>query len=208
MWEAWNIHHHRGRDQHWTTIKRSNVRKQKLVSTPIPSYVLVAWKRPSWRSQDVFIISRCCGNRWRSNWVRVEHFTRISDIVYFQEIQKDFEKKNIQPENFSYRIIFMSMLNDILSKTDDENCISNAKKVNPELEKRWYRDSRSTTAVGSHSQQNGTAIQRHWSFYLHKYQWPLWNLKQWKCWYLLRTWHLEKRCKEARACGSLKEQEN
>ena len=23
MWEAWNINHHHGRDQHWTTIKRS-----------------------------------------------------------------------------------------------------------------------------------------------------------------------------------------
>ena len=50
-------------------------------------------------------------------------------LFIFQETQKDCEEKNLQPENFSYRIIFMSMLNDFLSKTDDENCISNAKKV-------------------------------------------------------------------------------
>ena len=38
-------------------------------------------ERPIWRSQDVFIISRCCGNRRRSNWIRLEKFPRIFDIV-------------------------------------------------------------------------------------------------------------------------------
>ena len=59
----WNIHHNHGRDQHGSTIKRSNGRKQKLVSTLIPFYVLVWWNRvqssrkkmekPSWGSQYV-----------------------------------------------------------------------------------------------------------------------------------------------------------
>ena len=46
-----------------------------------------------------------------------------------QEIQKDLERENIQPEEFKERIIFMSMFNDIERKTNDVNCISNAEKV-------------------------------------------------------------------------------
>ena len=37
--------------------------------------------------------------------------------------------KNIQPEEFKDPIIFMSMFNDVESKKDDENCISNAEEV-------------------------------------------------------------------------------
>ena len=39
------------------------------------------------------------------------------------------EKKNIQPEECKDRIIFMSMINDIEWKTNDENCISNSEKI-------------------------------------------------------------------------------
>ena len=48
------------------------------------------------------------GNRWRSNRIR-EHFPGFSTLSILQEIQKDLEEKNIQPENFEDRIIFMSM---------------------------------------------------------------------------------------------------
>ena len=34
------------------------------------------------------------------------------------------EKQFIQIEDFSDRIIFMSMFNDIVWKTDDDNCVS------------------------------------------------------------------------------------
>ena len=37
---------------------------------------------------------------------------------------------NLQPEEFTDRIIFMSLNIDIEWKTNDENCISNAEKVN------------------------------------------------------------------------------
>ena len=50
-------------------------------------------------------------------------------MSFLQEIQKDLEEQNIQPENFKDRIIFMSMFNDILWKSDDQNCISNAENV-------------------------------------------------------------------------------
>ena len=86
-------------------------------------------ERPSWRSQDAVIIPRCIWNRWRSNWTRAEKFSGFSTLTILQEIQKDLEKENIQLENFSDRIIFMSMFNDIEWKTNDENCISNAEKV-------------------------------------------------------------------------------
>ena len=43
MWEAWIIHYHHGREQHCSTIRRSYGRRQKLVSTHIPFYVLVGW---------------------------------------------------------------------------------------------------------------------------------------------------------------------
>ena len=41
----------------------------------------------------------------------------------------DLGRKNIVPENFKDRIIFMSMFNDIEWKKKDDNCISNAEKV-------------------------------------------------------------------------------
>ena len=66
------------------------------------------------------------------------------------------EEKNIKPDNFKDQIIFMFMFSDILWKSDDQNCISNAEKVKnhakrflprhltflcPGSENRWYGDS-------------------------------------------------------------------
>ena len=59
----------------------------------------------------------------------MEYFPKILIIVYSSKIQKDLERKTIQPEDFEDRIIFMSMFNDILWKTNDENCILKAEKV-------------------------------------------------------------------------------
>ena len=49
-------------------------------------------------------------------------------LAILQEIQKDLGRKNIQPEAFKDRIIFMSMFNDIgwSKRKNDENCILNA----------------------------------------------------------------------------------
>ena len=55
-------------------------------------------ERPTWRHWDVFTISRCSGNRWRSNWTRVEKFQDFSRLSILQEIQKDLIQKNIQPK--------------------------------------------------------------------------------------------------------------
>ena len=56
-------------------------------------------------------------------------FQGFSSLSILQEIQQDLEKKNIQPEECKDRIIFMSMINDIEWKTNDENCISNSEKI-------------------------------------------------------------------------------
>ena len=78
----------------------------------------------------------------------------------------------------------MFMFNDILWKSDDQNCISNAEKVKnyakrfqpghltflgPGSENRWYGDSQGGQWDRT-ANQNGTAIQTNWSSYLHKYQ--------------------------------------
>ena len=56
-------------------------------------------------------------------------FPGFSSLSILQEIQKDVERKDIQPEEFKDRIIFMSMFNDIDWKKNDENCISITEKV-------------------------------------------------------------------------------
>ena len=57
-------------------------------------------------------------------------FPGFSSLAILQEIQKDLARKNIQPEEFKDRIIFMSMFNDIdwSQRKNNENCISNAEK--------------------------------------------------------------------------------
>ena len=55
-------------------------------------------------------------------------FPKFSPLKILQEIQQDLERKNIKPEEFTDRIIFMSMFNDIdwTKRGNDEMCISNA----------------------------------------------------------------------------------
>ena len=57
-----------------------------------------------------------------------KNFPGFSSLSFLQEIQRDLEKREIQPEEFKDGIIFMSIFNDIEWKTNVENCISNAEK--------------------------------------------------------------------------------
>ena len=52
-------------------------------------------------------------------------------LQILQEIHKDLRKRNIEPDKFTDRIIFMSMFNDIdwTRKGNDGICISNSEKV-------------------------------------------------------------------------------
>ena len=40
-------------------------------------------------------------------------FSGFTTLTILMEIQKDLERKNIEPDNFKDRIIFMSLFNDI-----------------------------------------------------------------------------------------------
>ena len=81
----------------------------------------------------------------------IEHFPKI-----FVIISSSWETKNIKPEDFKDRIIFMSMFNDIEWTKNYEKCISNFEEVRnyemkflqghwtfliPGSEEKWYRDS-------------------------------------------------------------------
>ena len=46
-------------------------------------------------------------------FVELEKFPGFTSLQILQEIQRDLAGKNIQPEEFKDRIIFMSMFNDI-----------------------------------------------------------------------------------------------
>ena len=82
-------------------------------------------------------------------------------------------KGQVEGLGFKDRIISMSMFNDIEWKTNDENCISNAEKVENYAMKSldipgsrvgravvWKFFLRSKRRMGFYSQQNGTAMPR------------------------------------------------
>ena len=59
---------------------------------------------------------------WGANRIRVEKFPGFSALQLLHTIQNDLERKRINPEEFSDRIIFMSMFNDIdLEKRGNED---------------------------------------------------------------------------------------
>ena len=82
-------------------------------------------------------------------------FPGHATLQILKEIQKDSQDRNIEPENFEDRIIFISMFNDIewTKSGKSEQCISNSEKVKnyakrfsrgrwaffgPGDEKKWY----------------------------------------------------------------------
>ena len=54
-----------------------------------------------------------------------------TSLEILQKIQNDLQERNIEPEKFEDRIIFMSMFNDIewTQRGNEENCISNYEQV-------------------------------------------------------------------------------
>ena len=57
------------------------------------------------------------------------NFPGFSSLSILGEIQQDLEKRRIQPEEFTDRIIFLSMFDDIARNTNDDNCVWNVEKV-------------------------------------------------------------------------------
>ena len=92
-------------------------------------------------------------------------FPGFSSLSILCEIQNDLVTKNIKPEDFKDRIIFMPMFNDIEWKKNDEKCISNAEEVRNNVMKflqgHW-------TFLGPGSEENCMAI-------------PTIKKREWKC---------------------------
>ena len=58
-------------------------------------------------------------------------FPGLTSLQTLQKIQEDLQERNIEPEMFGDRVIFMSRFNDIdwTAKGNEENCVSNSEKV-------------------------------------------------------------------------------
>ena len=94
-------------------------------------------------------------NRWRTDGIRVEHFPGFTTLGILEEIQKFMTSLQCEPEQINWRIIFMSMCNDIVwgERGNIETCVNNcitvanyARKflpgqksfLGPGSEKKWY----------------------------------------------------------------------
>ena len=58
-------------------------------------------------------VCRIVWNWWRTNWIRVAYFPGITTIEILRQIQESLKARQINPDQFQGRIIFMSMFNDI-----------------------------------------------------------------------------------------------
>ena len=67
-------------------------------------------------------------NWWWANGIRVEYFPGFTALQLCHKIQELLSRSSVTPEKFTRRIIFMSMFNDILwvSKDNEQECESNA----------------------------------------------------------------------------------
>ena len=110
------------------------------MSTQIEFYVLVGWNKdrePQKQDGKDKLMTSGSIPRTKTQLDSTEKQLNSSEknsrgfwtLTFLQEIQKDLEEKNIKPENFKVRIIFMSMFNDILRKSDDQDCISHDETV-------------------------------------------------------------------------------
>ena len=103
MRNAWNIHHFLGRDRCSPMINRWNVRKQKLVSTQIPFYVLVGWNKhrePQYKDGKDKLKTSGSIPRTKMQMDSTEkqlnssgYFPWISNISILKEIQMDLEER-------------------------------------------------------------------------------------------------------------------
>ena len=69
-------------------------------------------------------------------------FPGFSSLQILQEIQTDVRERNIEPEKFTDRIVFVSMFNDIdwTKKRNDVICVSNSEKVKENARRNSRRD--------------------------------------------------------------------
>ena len=130
-------------DQHWSIrIRRSSGRRQKLVSVPCvgrmeqgPGATEGRWKGQVEDLKNHSSYKNAVGTDGEAIEFEWKNFPGVPTLSMNQEIQKVLKETNVQPENFKDQIIFMSMFNDILWKSHDQNCFSNAEKVKSSAKK-------------------------------------------------------------------------
>ena len=94
--------------------------------------------KDKWRNFDGVLLAE---NYWalmqnQLNWSGI--FSQdIPHGRFVQKIQNDLQERNIEPEQFGDRIIFMSVFNDIdwTTKGNGEKCISNSEKAHAHAER-------------------------------------------------------------------------
>ena len=84
-------------------------------------------------------------------------FPRLTSLEILQKIQKDLRDRNIEPEKFEDRIIFMSMFNDIewRKRGNSKKCISNSEQVK-NYTKRFSRGHWTSLGLGDGKKWYGT----------------------------------------------------
>ena len=70
-------------------------------------------------------------NWWWANGIRVEHLPGFTTLQLCHKVQELLSRLSVTPEKFTWRVIFMSMFNDMSwgSKDNKKECESNAQLV-------------------------------------------------------------------------------
>ena len=196
------MHHQPGRDQYYLMIKWTKAKVCVYADSVlcVGQVKDISGATERWKgqvegltlyssSQDAVAVG---GEPTKLEWNNFPGFSSFS--LFFARSRTTWRQKNIKPEDFKDRVIFMSMLNDIVRKKNGENCISNAEEVRtyatkftqghwtflgPGSEEKRYGDSHDQEeTVELHRQQKCTAIQTDWSSCLQKHQcFESWNLE-------------------------------
>ena len=116
-------------------------------------------------------------------------FPGFTTLQLIEEVKRSLLRLDETPENFTRKIIFMSMFNDIScgSKVNEKDCLENAKLVflhakrfgkgqwsfiGPGSEKKWYciSEGQSTISMGQYGWKDVVGIRRKWLSNFQRYE--------------------------------------
>ena len=140
--------------------------------------------RSSERIQDVRFIQRIAGNRWRSNWIRVEHFTRIFCHCRFfkrsriicengtsNHLYVNVQRHRLDKERKRWNLYFecresQGIREEILARTLDVSGTRRRKQVvwNSSLHTWWETAFHSHSNGGTNQRYRSFSVQEHWCF--------------------------------------------
>ena len=140
----------------------SSSRLPKSMSSPIlysvlekcETILLNSWKSEiQWYSDNDYF-SELMENLWNSSWKIFPGFTTVGILNQIQQMMGELQ---CAPENFTGRIIFMSMFNDIVcdAKGNDEICANNS-ETTEQYAQRFSRGHWSFLGPGSEKKRYGS----------------------------------------------------